>query len=197
MAERIALLYELGSAVDMLDSLERTLVPVGLRLTHPSSGRVVLLDDEGEPMEVAPEELRLRLLTERDVRFQWWFTGEHDVYCRVRQEGGIRIAALGMEGCSEAELEAIGTLLQDRFVSGGAASVGLVFDPQGATEDYDWDRFFVQKEELPVSAVPDRLPEALGVTKPDLGRLGNLLSRAAVLNEGSLVIVRPAHSRSR
>jgi hypothetical protein len=196
MAERKALIYETRGSVDVLESLCRTLGKVGLHLERPGSGHVMVLDREGEQCESSEGGLRRCLSAGGDVSFQWWFEWDHDVYCRVRREECVDVVELGMEGCSENELRVIGEALCERFVSGGVMSVGLVFDPCGLSEDYDWDLFFLGGEVLDWSSVRFGLPRMIGVSEASWERMRNLPVCAVVVCDAGLRIVSNSSSVS-
>ncbi|MFE8604557.1 hypothetical protein [Archangium violaceum] len=188
MSERIALLYEVGSSGTLIDSMAEVLARAGLSLAHPESGQAVVLDQEGEQSLASAAELRRLLEETGTVRFQWWFAKDHDVYCRVRREGDLHVIELGLEGSNATERALVGEVLQERFKAGNEASVGLVLDPEGVTEDYDWDRFFISREILDWSAVDLGFPDVLGVQRQDWDRLRNLPDHVRVVRVGSLVM---------
>ncbi|AUX25661.1 hypothetical protein SOCEGT47_062100 [Sorangium cellulosum] len=162
---------------------------VGLHLERPGSAHVMVLDREGEQFESSECDLRRCLSAGVDVSFQWWFEEDHSVYCRVRREECVDVVELGMEGCSEDELRVIGEALCERFVSGGSVSVGLVFDPCGLSEDYDWDLFFLRGEVLDWSSVRFGLPKMIGVSGASWERMWNLpVCTVAAFDTGLRVI---------
>ncbi|MGK3963946.1 hypothetical protein WMF38_39430 [Sorangium sp. So ce118] len=189
MAERTALLYENRSSVESLDSLCRTLGQVGLQLAHPGSGCVVMLDTEGHRIEGTLDNLRSRLSVERDVSFQWWFEEDHDLYCRIRRQSSTGVVELGMEGCCEDELDVLGKTLREYFVSNLETSIGFVFDSQGVTEDYDWDRFFLLNESVDWSSVGFALPAMIGFLNSEMARVRALPESAIVVHEDGFIIV--------
>lgn len=187
MAERTAFLYEIETSKDLLDSLCEDLAAVGLSLVHPRSGQVMILDPEGEQVPVSRQELREHIAQE--ASFQWWFAEDHDVYCRVRVARGVRIIELGMEGCNAAELAAIGGMLAQRFMRGASASIGLVFDPEGVSEGYDWDRFFLDHESVDWRDAEIGFPEMIGLSRSALERLEHVPTGATVSPGDELVLV--------
>ena len=188
MAERNALIYGRAWPMFPLVSLEETLRLAGLSIVHPPTQLVMALDSQGDQFSLSPDDLRHAVSQGNCVSFQWWFTDEHDVYCRIRGVGSVSVVELGMEGCGLAELRSIRSALEGRFGSSDESSVGLVFDPQGVTEDYEWDRFFVHGEQLDAAAFSRGFPEVLGVKSCDFERVGYLPSDAAVSIRGNLVI---------
>ncbi|APR80435.1 Hypothetical protein A7982_05782 [Minicystis rosea] len=190
MAERSIFLYEVREGADWLGSLERDLGRAGLHLKPPGSDLVTPYDDEGERLSMSEEELRRWVDAGHDARFSFWFAADHDVYCRIRESDGVTVIALGMDGCSRAEMESLRAAMEHRFLSRRTTSAGFVFDPDGVTEDYDWDRFFLAKERLDLSV--ENLPEALGVTRAELGRLVAVPAAAEVVDDGALVVIRAA-----
>jgi hypothetical protein len=187
MAERTALLYQMETSENAIDSLSEDFAAVGLSLVHPRSGQVMLLDDEGEQVPASKEELRGRIAS--SVSFQWWFAEDHAVYCRIRVSRGVRIIELGLEGCHPAELAAIGGMLGRRFMRGTPKSIGLVFDPEGVSEGYDWDRFFLDHESIDWRDAQIDFPEMIGISRPALERLEHVPADAKICTEDELVLV--------
>jgi hypothetical protein len=171
-----------------LGSLEKTLRSAGLSITHPSTHLVTVLDSQGDQFSLSLDAFRRALGQDHGASFQWWLADDHDVYCRIREVGGISVIELGMEGCSPTEIQGIRRMLEDFFGLSDESSVGLVFDPQGVAEDYDWDRFFVHRERLNAADLSRGFPEVLGVKLSDFERVDCLPSDALVVDKGSWVI---------
>ena len=188
MAERSALIYGQAWPMFSLDALEKMLRLAGLSMVHPSTQLVTGLDRQGEQLSLSPDELRQAVGLGHGVSFQWWFADDHDVYCRIRGVEGISVVELGMEGCDLTELRRIRSALERGFGLSDESSVGLVFDPQGVTEDYEWDRFFVRGEQLDAAAFSGGFPEVLGVRSFDFARVGPLPSGVVATARDSLVI---------
>ncbi len=189
MAERIAILYEHHDLPSSWESLRSSLLGVGLGLIHPGLDVVITLDDEGERVYVSEEELERRVCSDAELRFQWWFAECESVYCRIRVRQAVRIVSLGMEGCEDDQLRAIGSALLDRVAATVEDTIGLVFDPVGFTEDYDWDRFFIDKERLDVRESLSGFPDVLVVPDRDLDRLSNLPKELICIRQRELVIL--------
>lgn len=188
MAERNALIYGRAWSTFSLDSLEKTLRLAGLSMVHPSTQLVMALDNQGEQFSLSLDDLRHAIGQEHGVSFQWWFADDHDVYCRIRGVGNISVVELGMEGCDLTELRGVRNALEGQFGQSDESSMGLVFDPQGVTEDYEWDRFFVRGEQLDTAAFSRGFPEVLGVRSCDFARVGHLPSDVVVTARDGLVI---------
>jgi hypothetical protein len=174
MAVRQAFLYEHHDLPGFWESLRSGFMRVGLGLLPPGSGAVTMLDDEGEPVQVPEEAFERRVRSNAELSFQWWFAECEGIHARILVRQSIRIIELGMEGCRQDQLRAIGSALMNRVAELAEHTVGLVFDPVGTTEDYDWARFFLDEEPLDCRASLADFPEALVVSARDLDRLSGL-----------------------
>lgn len=188
MAERTAFVY--GNVLPRfpLESLEKTLRLAGLSITHPSTHLVALLDDYGDRFSLSMNDFRMLLDQNRCASFQWWLAHDHDVYCRIREVERFSVVELGMEGCCPGEIQSILGALKSQLGLSSENSVGLVFDSQGVTEDYDWDRFFVHAERLGANPFLRGFPELLGVKLSDLERVDYLPSNVLAIGKGNWVI---------
>jgi hypothetical protein len=188
MAERFAYLYEAAGAISAAEIL-RVLGPAGLRIANPDSGRITLLDVEGEPVPVTLAELDEQLAHNTELSFQLWFAGEHDLYARLRRTAKARVLELGMEGTSPPERARIAAALRAYVVSRPALCMGLVFDPEGVTADYVWDAFFLSGAQLDGHALGEYWPAALVLRGSDLTRTVNLRPTHALTKPDTLVCV--------
>lgn len=188
MAERIAILYELEGP-NWLTGLCKDLSGGGLSLVHPRRGKVITLDLEGEWEEESEKDFRLRLAND-ETSFHFWFAEEHNLYCRVRRVGREIVLEFGMEGCNEQELELIRGLLRRRFLINQKTSIGLVFDPEGASEGVNWDPFFLEggDKKVPQLTVPVG-PFVLGFRREDLEEAPRLPCSVEIEDEGPLGVL--------
>lgn len=188
MAERNALVYGRAAPRFSFGSLEGMLRSVGLSITHPSTHLVMVLDDQGDRAALSLDAFRDLLHQSHGASFQWWLADDHDVYCRIREVGDVCVVELGMEGCNPAEIQRIRDALEAQIGLSNEISIGLVFDPQGVTEDYEWDRFFVHGDRLCASDLPHGFPDVLGVELSAFGRITCLPSNVSVVSKGNWVI---------
>jgi hypothetical protein len=195
MAERIACLYARLPSAQHLDELAASLRLLGVTLADPETRVVVAVDEEGEPAPVSEEDFRSGLASSPEARFLWRFGPDDRRYCRVRQEGDASIVEFGLEGYEEREVRALRDALEAHFVAHPGSALGFVFDPQGATEEVDWDGFFLRRGEVASEDCPDGSTEPPGLGASDAERLRIVFLRRVFLNVraqrlGELVVLR-------
>lgn len=174
MAERFARIYEEEPKGRWPGRLISDLLAIGLGFEDPRTGYVFEIDEEGDQVRTDEKTLKTRLETAIDsVQFQLWFREMEDLYFRVRFKGPCRIIEIGMEGSSRAERETLrGVFMQYcETVSQAGNAIGIIFDPEGWSEDYDWDGLFGKffgteqgRRELPERGT---FPELLIIANPD------------------------------
>jgi len=170
MADRFATVFEEAHSVCSIDRLIESFQPFGLTITCPHDGAAYALSPVGEQIKLRPEELRQQILSSTNSSFQWWFSDAQwlDVYCRIRQLSSAVIIDFGLDGKNPIEeLHLVVAILRhfERDVREGCAK-GVVVDRWGATEDYDWSRFFIEEEFF-----PGPMPDFLGLPRQALNRL--------------------------
>lgn len=161
MATRSAFIYEQAKGEFDLTRLCEVLEPLGLTLEHPTKGAVLMLNNEGDQISISQVELEARIRRGVDTSFQFWYSEDHDLFARVRRNLSIRIIEFGLEGTNEGERTALGGALRKYFDEQAEAGLGLVFDPDGVIEDYDWDRFFIKGDALRQEVFSAGLPDLL------------------------------------
>jgi hypothetical protein len=133
---------------------------------------VTLLDEVGKQVQVVRGELEGRIGRGEDTSFLVWFAWNHDLYCRLREEEGVRALEFGMDGTAETERMVLRERLTGYFLSRIAAGpgLGLVFDPDGVAEDYNWDTVFIRNEVCVSEDLPEGTPERI-VVRESISRL--------------------------
>jgi hypothetical protein len=119
----------------------------GLLLEHPSRRCALLLNTDGNQVEIESDQLA-ELLTWRlpAVDFQWWFTADVDVACQISNRPyGHETQTFYLDGLTLDQSELVESLLVDRIRhSGGVETLGLVVDRTGATAgSCDWDEILL------------------------------------------------------
>jgi hypothetical protein len=153
MASRSIFIY-LGSALNFRD-LREALEPLGYFLVHPSSGEVIQLTMKGS-IVVDLNVLEAAVANHMEVSFQFWLAECRDLYARIRTQGELKIIEFGLEGKSEHEREQLRQALSS-FFFGCGSGIGMVYDPEGLTEDFDWDEFFIAGRSILALDFPDVL----------------------------------------
>jgi hypothetical protein len=187
--ERTALLYESADHAFSLADLESTLAGVGLQLTHPLGGRPVILNQEGDARDSSREEVQLCIAQSDEVSFQWWFQADHALYCRIRRLAGAFVTEIGMNGTSASERADINSALLRRFEL-DHSRIGFVFDPLGASEDYEWDALFVYKQKVQWADIGQRPPELIGINKSNLDLLEPFPIGAKIIKNAEYILIK-------
>jgi hypothetical protein len=185
MATRLAFVYDRVQDDFDLGVICAILKPLGLTLEHPTQRTVLALSDEGDQIPINREQLEAQIRRGLDTSFQFWFAADHDLYARIETQGDVRIIEFGLEGTAEAERNALREILVSDFYN--RAGLGLVFDPEGVTEEYDWDRFFVRGETLRRQDLAD-MPELLLIPRPlwaELEGFSGRIEEDVLIIEGS------------
>lgn len=168
MAQRTASLYSTTKPNQLVALIAGELQLEGLTLTPHNAELVALIDEAGETVGTNRRDFDARLSAGLTTRFRWRRGDALDMYTRVKRLE-LTVIDFGMEGLSPSEIRGVASALR-RLVLADPGSIGIVFDPEGVTEDYDWDEFFLHQGRF--DAEPPQFPEALVVRKQDLLRLG-------------------------
>jgi hypothetical protein len=188
MSQPVAVLFEKRAAEALIPSLKNDLESAGLYLAKPISKNVLRLDEKGEPIETTIEELNSFFLTNNELSFQWWLLEDQSVYCRLRNYHSIQSVEFGIEGCAVDEMLRIGVCLKQRFERSLVESWGFVFDPQGTTEDYDWSRFFIEREHFDWDTINMGFPDVLGIHEKLKSAMHNIPVSVEVKSHASLIL---------
>lgn len=188
MAVRNLFCYEWDNGFDVR-ILEEDFVRAGLGLPSPKSGNVVTRDQEGLANEISVDSFRDLIVTSDSVSFEWWFSESADLYCRIQRLEGTRKIKLGLEGTSSSERARVAMAMEKRFLRESNRSLGFVFDPEGWSEDYEWDSFFLNNESLDWSAYGFGPPMTVGIRSSALDRLENLPAAIEIRHENGLTVL--------
>ena len=173
MADRFALLYQECQNGLGLDELCSLLMPLGLKLEHPEKDHAIVLDDIGEQWPIEHVDLRARLARGDDTTFEIWYSADHDLICRSRLTNGVRVTHIDLSGTNEAERISLGQVLREaacnQILEGGW--LGLIFDPDGISAEYDWDKFFLGESPLSAIEFPEGVPMIFLVSEGLVPRL--------------------------
>src|SRR5277367_1246393 len=139
------------------DELVKDIESAGLMLCNPSSMRITRLTANGLPLDPgkpgsgnqipsSQSELGSLIYSGHEVPFQWWLDPSRDIFCSIQKISDELLAELyDLGGLTDEEGITLYASLLRRFSRGVAksSSVGLVFDPKGANEDFDWKEFLL------------------------------------------------------
>jgi hypothetical protein len=122
-------------------------------------GAIHVIDDEGNDYAKSRDNFAKEMKSRDCLPILLWNTAAECLYCRVRFVGQFRALELDMKGTEPKDREVLAgklieTALDPKFR-------GLVFDPEGVTEDYNWDDFFIGETVLSANVLAGRLPELL------------------------------------
>ena len=145
------------------DELVRDIGRFGFRLANPESGRVTRLTVDGfgvEPTKPGSEvqivssqhELASLISSGYEVPFQWWTHLGTDVFCNIRRISAEILAQLyDLQIVDSDEKLRLYRALFARFQKGveRGSSLGLIFDPKGLNEDFDWKEYFLKPKRGP------------------------------------------------
>lgn len=189
MAERLAYLYELDTKKEYLFNLLHDLAHAGISLARPHGDQVFRIDSTGNQLQSSGSELQQQLSDERSTRFLMWMGEAQDIYCRIRAFSDVIVADFGLEGCDLAEIRRISSTIRRRFFDGQTRSIGMVVDPVGISEDYDWDHFFLEGQMIDIGNKAADLPAMLGCRKSAMTRILGLPASISVHADGELVLI--------
>jgi hypothetical protein len=189
MPQRTAYLYEQGQIQERLSALLTSLGSLNVTLTDTETSSVSVVNEEGTSTSI--KEVSFWATVERagSISFLLQFSQKDRRYCRIRRCDGICVIELDLAGCNEDDVSALRLLLESHFVHHADAALGLVFDPAGAMEDYDWDKFFVCSEHLQQSELRNGPPDVIGLLRHDFGRLGAAKSLMRVAGAHERVVI--------
>jgi hypothetical protein len=170
MAQRTASLYTTTKPDEVIALIVGELQPEGFTLTPTNAELVTMVDEAGEAVVTNWKDFDARLSTGLTTSFLWRRRDALSMYTRVKHLEAT-VIDFGMEGLSASEIRGVASALR-RLVLADPGSIGMVFDPEGVTEDYDWDGFFLHQGRFDSDALQSAFPEAVVVRKRDLSRLG-------------------------
>ncbi|WP_284668052.1 hypothetical protein [Myxococcus sp. SDU36] len=189
MSERIVALYRFGVSEQVVTGLRGVLHRAGASLARPQDGRTFIIDAEGEQIP-SPETSLLRLLREqREVAFQWWLGAQEDIYCRVRVMGEVIVVEFGLEGTSPQDRALVGEVLLEYVRNEREHVIAFIYDPEGVTEDRDWDDHFVRGEIIDWRHSDVGFPDVLVVRETIQFRLKNAPRNVERVADDGLVVM--------
>lgn len=189
MTERFTNLYERRSSKQQLIMVADAIRAINGSLVDPATDRVLFVDPDSAAEVISVDEFWRRVETQPETRFLWYFGPEDRRYCRIRRVGEISIIEFALEGCSERDVDALRATLKKYFTEGTVDGIGLVFDPNGSSEDCDWDRFFIHGEPVNFGGAACQFPELLGVPTCALDRLVGRPVATRLEQHGSMSIL--------
>lgn len=155
MRERNAYIYVPRFTQESLAHLEDALQSVDFRLYHPDTNTVtaVLREEDiqsetqliGEYLTVSKDWLTARIRHRTPTSFIWWGPEWCTLFCSIHFDALSDELLLGLEEVAGHPLEPVVLKRLETFFWGIAAdrnAVGMVLDPDGLTETYDWRAFF-------------------------------------------------------
>lgn len=145
----------------------------GIYIRHPATRKGVMLDVDGNGVNIEPEEIaHLIDLKLGSVNVEFWITPDTSLTCRFSWIPlGLEIQTFYLDGLSGAETAHVTSVLIG-YMNSAPGTFGYVLDLDGDTAEYDWDVFFDtihMGDFRPVEVYPDLL-----VVKGSLAREGRL-----------------------
>ena len=164
MRWRWAYLFE-NTATFSMDDLVSDIESAGITLANPDSGRITRLTADGLPLaptnpdsgnQISSSQAELASLVNsgHDVPFQWWLDSGRDIFCSIHRISAETLAELyDLGGLSTEEVVRLFEALLAHFLTGveSGSSQGLIFDPKGVNEDFDWKEYFLNPSDRPRS----------------------------------------------
>lgn len=181
MAERNLIVYEASP----LASFAAAIAEAGYGVCHSRSSIAHRVREGGDVELVTVDDLYADAGAP-GLSFQLWQNDSPVLHCQIRRAGHAVVLHLALEGTTPAERARIRDVMLARFQA-NPDGIGLVYDPEGTTEDVDWDRFFALNERLDAQLFG--LPELLVMESRLLGQLENLPAFAKVDRNGRLVFL--------
>jgi hypothetical protein len=137
--------------------IEVVLRSIGPQLEYPGTHAIKLLSNTGEQLDVSLAEFFDRLDNTANTSFQLWWTGDEDLYCRVRFLSSLVIFDFGLDGQNDyREHLLLGNLQKlSNVTANSGRSCGFVFDPNGSTIEYGWDDIILAKSPPPAGLPKD------------------------------------------
>lgn len=171
--------YREGWKADDADRVLRYLDGCGLEMRNPDTGNISLItngpDSWGEQIFVAEDELLASAteLSGGEVNFQLWFSGEVDIFTRIRRVSSDSVVLeFDIDALDLDEMEDVISAFTRPAIMDDA-TLGFVADRSGRSEEVDWDAV-MSGDVLPLASLPDML----GIRERDLGRHPELSSFA-------------------
>lgn len=172
-------------AVERITSLDAA----GLRLAHPSTGRITALsgddDTAGEQIDIDRATLleRAAVQADQEFDFQYWIDVDVDVVCAIeRLTPDLVVQRLYLDGLSSEQQRFVIAVVFDQIRTSPRSTRGLIIDLTGGSGNEDWDALTAgAPERIAVRADAMVLPSAAARQHPELHagvgvRLGDLIT---------------------
>ncbi|MFJ2085287.1 hypothetical protein ACI2KV_06590 [Micromonospora chokoriensis] len=159
MADSFIKWYRVASTVESFRSQARSFESAGIHLTHPGKGVAVMLDVDGNDIEMSPERVAENVGRRigRSLTVEWWLSPDIDLTCTYEFHPlGREVQTFYLDGFRTEEKEIVSSVVGRLFSSNAESSIALVVDYRGLTAEFDWDDFVLRGlGELP--SIPDLL----------------------------------------
>ena len=115
----------------------------GISIRHPTISKGVMLDVDGNGVNVEPDEMaHLVDLKLASINLEFWISPDASFTCRFSWIPlGLEVQTFYLEGLSSAEIEHVKSVLIE-YMNSFPGTSGYVLDLEGDTAEYDWDVFF-------------------------------------------------------
>lgn len=152
---------------------------------HPRSGSMVTWNGDADGVHkcrVVPRDILHHFRTSGRTGFALWLTPVEYVWVTMKRVGADVIATrLSIDTLSAPYVSRAIHAGQRYFLGEMGISqnmVGMVIDTAGATEGYDWSRFFLTVEDDPryIERLPGALPDVVGLCAALDGRYGSFFT---------------------
>ena len=158
----------------------------GVSLVHPARNVEILLDVDGNDVELPPGRI-LDLLNMKfgSINVEWWFSSDANLVCKYEYEPlGLEIQTYYLDSLTQAEANVLSNLLLAAAEDSDYGTRGLVIDRRGSTAEFDWDNVMLYgKLEIP------SLPDLVVVPRDLAGKLSSLPSISATSVGLDLVMI--------
>lgn len=147
MADQFALWIRKRLTAQDFGALKDALGAAGYTLIHPAYGSGIVLDDDGEQIQVPESEIAEIVTAERRlVTFEWWLTSDEDIVCSaapVPSDGRLQELWFHLDGVDQEVRERVAEALVGLVRSAPEDTTGLVVDYRGRTIEFDWRGYLV------------------------------------------------------
>ncbi|WP_433552928.1 hypothetical protein ACQP08_05875 [Micromonospora zamorensis] len=134
----------MASTVESFRSQARFFELSGILLTHPTKGAAVMLDVDGNDIEMSPERVaeNVGLRIGASMTVEWWLSPDIDLTCTYEFHPlGREVQTFYLDGLTTEEKGTVSSVVGRLFSSNAESSIALVVDYRGLTVEFDWDDF--------------------------------------------------------
>jgi len=147
MPSGIANLFSILPSIELLKRIEVLLNTKEIRLELPESNKVQVWTTEGEMLQVEKEELFRKSTDISNYLIQFWWPQMDDVSMKLVHEGQLCACYIYLDGLNECQCRDILDLLISITLH-SVETVGFVIDRTELCSEFEWARFFRDKEYL-------------------------------------------------